>query len=149
MGECRTPGYIVWTSKIGPGPPRVQAGPPRMGSGPPTMGSQGSRTEHTSALFRTHAGVRYRHVSRPDLVITSIDLPYIYIHALNLPYIGLALLDTAALLSHPLFQILLYKQCQTVSSTIQCCMPYFTRSTEDNIESSERKVGRLSASMSI
>jgi hypothetical protein len=27
MGECRTPGYTVRTSKVGPGPPRVQAGP--------------------------------------------------------------------------------------------------------------------------
>jgi hypothetical protein len=26
MGECRAPGYTVWTSKIGPGPPCVQAG---------------------------------------------------------------------------------------------------------------------------
>jgi hypothetical protein len=77
MGECRTPGYTVRTSKIGLGPPHVQAGPlewdpdpPRMGSGPPTMGSQGSRREHTCALIRTQAGVRCRHVSRPDLVIT-------------------------------------------------------------------------------
>jgi hypothetical protein len=76
MGECRTPGYIVQTSKVGPGPPRVQAGPPgmgsgpppRMGSGPPTMGSQGLRTEHTRALNRTQAGVRCRHVSGPSLV---------------------------------------------------------------------------------
>jgi hypothetical protein len=30
--------------------------PPCMGSEPPTMGSQGSRTEHTRALFRTQAG---------------------------------------------------------------------------------------------
>jgi hypothetical protein len=63
MGACRTPRYTVRTSKIGPGPPRVQAGPlewdldpPCMGSEPPTMGSQGSRTEHTRALFRTQAG---------------------------------------------------------------------------------------------
>jgi hypothetical protein len=39
-----------------------------MGSGPPTVGSQGSRTEHTRALNGTQAGVRSRHVSRPDLV---------------------------------------------------------------------------------
>jgi hypothetical protein len=85
MGECRTPGYIVRTSKIGPGPPCVQAGPlegdtdppppPRMGSEPPTMGSQGSRTEHTRALIRTQAGVRCRHVSRPDLDITYTPPP--------------------------------------------------------------------------
>jgi hypothetical protein len=42
--------------------------PPCMGSGPPTVESQGSRTEHTWALIRTQAGVRCRHVSRPDLV---------------------------------------------------------------------------------
>jgi hypothetical protein len=36
-----------------------------MGSGPPTVGSQGPRTEHTRALNRTQAGVRYRHVSEP------------------------------------------------------------------------------------
>jgi hypothetical protein len=75
MGERRTSGYAVWTSKVGPGPPRVQArplerNPPRMGSGQPTMGSQGPRTEHTWALNRTQAGVRYRHVSRPSLVRT-------------------------------------------------------------------------------
>jgi hypothetical protein len=75
MGERRTSGYAVRTSKVGPGPPRVQVGPlerdpPRMGSGPPTMGSQGSRTEHTQALNRTPAGVQYRHVSRPSLVQT-------------------------------------------------------------------------------
>jgi hypothetical protein len=27
MVECRTPGYTVRTSKVGPGPPHVQAGP--------------------------------------------------------------------------------------------------------------------------
>jgi hypothetical protein len=27
MGERRTPGYAVRTSKVGPGPPRVQAEP--------------------------------------------------------------------------------------------------------------------------
>jgi hypothetical protein len=27
MVECRTPGYKVQTSKVGPGPPRVQVGP--------------------------------------------------------------------------------------------------------------------------
>jgi hypothetical protein len=77
MGECRTPGYTVQTSKVGLGPPRVQAAPlewdsdpppPRMGSGPPTMGSQGLRTKHTRALNRTQAGVRCRHVSGPSLV---------------------------------------------------------------------------------
>jgi hypothetical protein len=26
-GEHRTPGYAVWTPRVGPGPPRVQAGP--------------------------------------------------------------------------------------------------------------------------
>jgi hypothetical protein len=63
--------------KVGPEPPRVRVGPlewdpdpPRMGSGPPTVGSQGPRTEHTRALNRTQAGVRYRHVSRPSLVRT-------------------------------------------------------------------------------
>jgi hypothetical protein len=77
MGEHRTSGYAIRTSKVGLGPPRVQAGPlewdpdpPSMGSGPPTMGSQGPRTEHTRALNRTQAGVRYRHVSRPSLVWT-------------------------------------------------------------------------------
>jgi hypothetical protein len=77
MVECRTPGYTVQTTKVGPGPPRVQAGPlewdpdpppPRMGSWPPTMGSQCPRTEHTRAFNRTQAGVRCRHVSGPSLV---------------------------------------------------------------------------------
>jgi hypothetical protein len=81
MGEYRAPGYTIQTSKIGPGPPRVQAGPlewdpdPPMGFGPPTMGSQGSRTEHTRALIRTQVGVWYRHVSRLDLVITYTPPP--------------------------------------------------------------------------
>jgi hypothetical protein len=49
--------------------------PPGMGSETPTMGSQGSRAEHTCALVRTQAGVRCRHVSRPDLVITYTPPP--------------------------------------------------------------------------
>jgi hypothetical protein len=75
MGERRTPGYTVRTSKVGPGLPRVQAeplewdpDPPCMGFGPPTMGSQGSRIEHTRAWNKTQARVRCRHVSRPRLV---------------------------------------------------------------------------------
>jgi hypothetical protein len=35
MGERRTPGYIVWTSKFGPGPPCVQAGPLEWDPDPP------------------------------------------------------------------------------------------------------------------
>jgi hypothetical protein len=65
MGKYRTPGYIVRTSKFGPGPPRVRTGPlewdpdpPCMGSGPPTVGSQGFRTEHTRALISAQPGVR-------------------------------------------------------------------------------------------
>jgi hypothetical protein len=50
--------------------PGIGFGPSRMGSGPPTMGSQGLRTEHTRALNRTQARVRYRHVSKPSLVWT-------------------------------------------------------------------------------
>jgi hypothetical protein len=72
MGECRTPGYTVQTSKFGPGPPRVRTrplewdpDPPGMGSGPPTVGSQGSRTEHARALIRDQVGVWCRHVSGP------------------------------------------------------------------------------------
>jgi hypothetical protein len=75
MGECRTPVYTVQASKFGqdlhvcePDPYNGIRTPPRMGSGPPIVGSQGSRTEHTRALIRTQAGVRSRHVSRPDLV---------------------------------------------------------------------------------
>ena len=74
MGKCQTPGYTVQTSKLVQDPtctdrtPRMRSGPPRMGSGPPTVGSQGSRIEHTRALIRAQAGVRCRHVSRPDLV---------------------------------------------------------------------------------
>jgi hypothetical protein len=65
----------------GAGPLYIRSGPPSlvqdlhvckpdpcMGSGPPKVGSQGSRIEHTRALIRTQAGVRCRHVSRPDLV---------------------------------------------------------------------------------
>jgi hypothetical protein len=97
-GERQTPGYTIWTPKVGPGPPDIQSRPPRlvsdlhvckpdpwngipiprMGSGPPTGGSQGPRTEHTWALNRTQAGVQYRHVSRPSLVRT-------YPHTLLLP----------------------------------------------------------------
>jgi hypothetical protein len=48
--------------------PGIGSRPPsRMGSGPPTVGSQGPRTEHTRALNRTQAGVRYQHMSRPSL----------------------------------------------------------------------------------
>jgi hypothetical protein len=74
MGEHRTPGYTVRTSKVGPGPPRVQARPlewdpdPHMGFGPPTMRSQGSTTEHTQAWNKAQAGVRCQHVSRPGPV---------------------------------------------------------------------------------
>jgi hypothetical protein len=83
MGKCWTPIYTVQTSKIGLGPPRVQTkplewdpDPPlRTGSGSSTMGSQGSRTEHTRALIGTQMGVRCRHVSRPDLVITYTPTP--------------------------------------------------------------------------
>jgi hypothetical protein len=50
--------------------PGMESGPFRMGSGPPTIGSQGPRTEHTRALNRAQAGVRYRHVSKPSLVRT-------------------------------------------------------------------------------
>jgi hypothetical protein len=35
MGECRTPGYTVRTSKVGLGPPRVQAGPLEWDPDPP------------------------------------------------------------------------------------------------------------------
>jgi hypothetical protein len=71
-----TPGYIVRTSKIGPGSPRARTGPlewhptppPRMGSGPPIVGSQVSRTEHTRTLIKAQWGVRCRHVSKPSLV---------------------------------------------------------------------------------
>jgi hypothetical protein len=63
-------GRQVWsrTSTCANRTPGMGSGPPCMGSGPPTMGSQGSRIEHTRALIRTQAGVRCRHVSRPDLV---------------------------------------------------------------------------------
>jgi hypothetical protein len=35
MGERRTPGYTVQTSKVGPGPPRVQVGPLEWDPDPP------------------------------------------------------------------------------------------------------------------
>ena len=38
MGERRTPGYAVRTSKVGPGPPRVQAGPLEQDPDPPVWG---------------------------------------------------------------------------------------------------------------
>jgi hypothetical protein len=50
--------------------PGMEFGPSCMGSGPPTMGFQGPRTEHTRALNRAQAGIRYRHVSRSSLVQT-------------------------------------------------------------------------------
>jgi hypothetical protein len=84
MGERRTPGYAIRTSKVGPGPPRVQAGPlewdldPPYGVRAPHSGSQGPRTEHTQALNRTQVRIRYRHVSGPSLVRT-------YPHTLLLP----------------------------------------------------------------
>jgi hypothetical protein len=64
------PGLHVWsrTSTCANRTPKMGSGPPCMGSGPPIVGSQGSRIEHTRALIRTQAGVRCRHVSRPDLV---------------------------------------------------------------------------------
>jgi hypothetical protein len=63
-------GLHVWsrTSTCVNRTPGMGSGPPCMGPGPPTVGSQGYRTEHTRALIRTQAGVRCRHVSRPDLV---------------------------------------------------------------------------------
>jgi hypothetical protein len=76
-GKVSDPVYTVRVSKFGPGPPTSMCAnrtpgmgsiPPCAGSEPPTVGSQGSRTEHTRALNRTQAGVRCRHVSRPDLV---------------------------------------------------------------------------------
>jgi hypothetical protein len=83
------------------GPRDIQSGPPRlvpdlhvckpdpwngiwtphMGSGSPTGESQGPRTEHTRALNRTQAGVRYRHVSRPNLVRTCLHAPLLPIQA--------------------------------------------------------------------
>jgi hypothetical protein len=64
------PGLQVWsrTSTCANRTPGMGSEPPCMGSGPPKVGSRGSRTEHTRALIRTQAGVRYRHESRPDLV---------------------------------------------------------------------------------
>jgi hypothetical protein len=38
MGERRTPGYAVRTSKVGLGPPRVQAGPLEWDLDPPVWG---------------------------------------------------------------------------------------------------------------
>jgi hypothetical protein len=84
MGECRTPGYTVWTSKVGLGPPRVQAGPLEWDSDPlygvqaAHNGSQGLRTEHTRALNRTQAGVRCRHVSGPSLMGSGLVRRYSY-----------------------------------------------------------------------
>jgi hypothetical protein len=48
--------------------PGMGSEPHRMGSGPPTMGSQGLRTEHTRALYKTQVGVQCRHVPGPSLV---------------------------------------------------------------------------------
>jgi hypothetical protein len=62
------PGHWSRTSTCVNRTPGMGSGPPCMGSGPPTVGSQGLRTKHTRALIRTQAGVRCRHVSRPDLV---------------------------------------------------------------------------------
>jgi hypothetical protein len=91
MGERRTLRYTVWTPRLVLDPPIYSLDPqgwsrtsmcasrtPGMRSGPPPTygvraahrGSQGPRTEHTRALNRTQAGVRYRHVSRPSLVRT-------------------------------------------------------------------------------
>jgi hypothetical protein len=63
-------GLQVWssTSTCANRTPGMGSGPPCMGSRPSTVGSQGPRTEHTRTLIRTQAGVRCRHVSRPDLV---------------------------------------------------------------------------------
>jgi hypothetical protein len=38
MGERRTLGYAVWTSKVGPKPPHVQAGPMEWDPDPPVWG---------------------------------------------------------------------------------------------------------------
>jgi hypothetical protein len=76
-------GLQVWsrTSMCANQTPGMGSGPPCMGSGPPTVRSQGSRTEHTRALIRTQAGIRCRHVSRPDLVGSG---PY-HIHTCSPP----------------------------------------------------------------
>jgi hypothetical protein len=41
-------------------------------------GVPGSRTEHTRALIRAHAGVRCRHVSRPSLLGSGPNRIYSY-----------------------------------------------------------------------
>jgi hypothetical protein len=78
-----SPGLQVWssTSTCANRTPGMGFRPPSMGFGPPTVGSQGSRTEHAQALIRTRAGVRCRHVSRPDLVGSR---PY-HIHSCSSP----------------------------------------------------------------
>jgi hypothetical protein len=77
------PGLQVWsrTSMCANRTPGMGSRPPYVGSGPRIVGSQGSRTEHTRALIRTQAGVRCRHVSRPDLVGSG---PY-HIHSYSTP----------------------------------------------------------------
>jgi hypothetical protein len=77
------PSLQVWsrTSTCANQTPRMGSGPPYMGSRLPTVGPRDSRTEHTRALIRTQAGVRCRHVSRPDLVASG---PY-HIHSCSPP----------------------------------------------------------------
>jgi hypothetical protein len=57
MGECRTPGYTVPTSKVGPGPPRVQAGPLEWDSDPPPYGVRAAHNGVPRSQDRTYSGL--------------------------------------------------------------------------------------------
>jgi hypothetical protein len=63
QGWSRTSTCASRTPRMGPETPP----PPVWGLGHPQWGP---KTEHTRALSRTQAGVRYRHVFRPSLVQT-------------------------------------------------------------------------------
>jgi hypothetical protein len=57
MGGCRTPGYTVRTSKVGPGPLRVQAGPLEWDPDPPPRGVQAAHNGVPRSQDKTYLGL--------------------------------------------------------------------------------------------
>jgi hypothetical protein len=57
MGEYWTPGYIVRTSKVGPGPPRVQDGPLEWDPDTPLYGVRAAHNGVPRSQDRTYSGL--------------------------------------------------------------------------------------------
>jgi hypothetical protein len=57
MGECRTPRYTVRTSKVGLGPPRVQAEPLEWDPDPPLYGVRATHNGVPRSQDKTYSGL--------------------------------------------------------------------------------------------